>query len=122
MWNRVLGHSRSGLPTLNPKEGPMENTTITIGEMDERVRTAISQARQQLRNDRESLASLDEFARLWNDLSYRLIMSYTGISLMKLVTMENGRSILQLAQSLIPQKGRSLLSLECGKSLSEFSN
>jgi hypothetical protein len=100
----------------------LENTTITIGEMDERVRTAISQARQQLRNDRDSLAKLDELTRLWNDLSYRLIMSYTSISLMKLVTMENGRSILQLAQSLIPQKGLSLLSLECGKSLSEFSN
>jgi hypothetical protein len=100
----------------------MENKTITISEMDERVRIAISQARLQLKTDKESLARLDELSRLWNDLSYRLVMSYTGITLMKLVTMENGRSILQLAQSLIPQKGLSLLSLDCGKSLSEFSN
>lgn len=100
----------------------MENETITIGEMDERVRTVISQARQQLRNDKESLAHLDELSRLWNDLSYRLVMSYTGISLMKLVTTENARSILQLAQSLVPPKGRSLLSMDCGKSLSEFTN
>lgn len=100
----------------------MENKTITISEMDERVRIAISQARLQLKTDKESLARLDELSRLWNDLSYRLVMSYTGITLMKLVTMENGRSILQLARSLIPQKGLSLLSLDCGKSLSEFSN
>ena len=100
----------------------MENKTITIKEMDEQVRTAISQARQQLKTDRESLASLDELTRLWNDLCYRLVMYYTGLSLMRLVEGENARSILQMAHRIIPRNGRSQLSTEIAKSLSGYLN
>jgi hypothetical protein len=57
----------------------VENKTITISEMDEQVRTVISQARQRLETDKECLAALDELTHLWNDLCYRLVMSYTGL-------------------------------------------
>jgi hypothetical protein len=95
----------------------VENKTITIREMDEQVRTAISQARQQLKTDKESLASLDELTRLWNDLCYRLVMCYAGLSLMRLVGEDNARSILQLAHRIIPLKGRSQLPTWFVKSL-----
>jgi len=100
----------------------MTDTNITIIEMDEQVRTAISQARQQLKTDKESLASLDELTRLWNELCYRLVMTYAGLSVMKLVKPENARGMLQIAHSIIPQNGRSQLSTWIVESLISGSN
>lgn len=95
----------------------MGNKTITISEMDEQVRTVISQAREQLKTDEQLLASLDELTLLWNDLHHRLVMTYTGLSLMKLVKMENARSILQIAHKIIPQNGYAQFSTEMAKTL-----
>lgn len=100
----------------------MQNKTVTIREMDEHVRTAISNARQHLKTDKAALASLDELARLWNDLCYRLVMSYTGLSVMMLAKADNALSILQLAHKIIPLRGRIHLSTEIAKSLSGHMN
>lgn len=84
-----------------------EPVNLTIIEMDEQVRAAISQARDQLENDEESLARLNELARLWNESTYRLVMSFAGLSLMRLAKAENAHSILQMANSIIPRTGSS---------------
>lgn len=75
--------------------------TLTIIEMDKQVRAAILQARDQLQNDEGSLERLDELARLWNELCYRLVMSYSGLSLMCLVNAENVQSILEMADRIV---------------------
>jgi hypothetical protein len=69
--------------------------------MDKQVRAAISQARDQLESDEESLERLNELAHLWNESCYHLVMSYTGLSLMCLVNAENVHSILEMAHCIV---------------------
>lgn len=90
--------------------------------MDEEVRAAISQARKQLKTDKASLASLEAWALSWHELCYQLVMSYTGLSLMRLVTEENADSIFQIAHRFIPQKARTRVAVEISKILSAYTN
>jgi hypothetical protein len=119
-WERSLLHHRSwqaeSSKISEQMEGCMESKIITISEMDEQVRSAISQAREQLSTDKECLASLDELICLWNDLCYRLVMTYMGLSLMKLVNVETARSIFQIVHGIIPENGRTQFSKEIAKS------
>jgi hypothetical protein len=85
----------------------MEKEPVTIAQMDESVRAAITQARDSVREDREFQSSLDDLARLWNESCYQVIMLYTGLSLMRLVRAENAHHILQMAQSIIPRDASS---------------
>lgn len=85
----------------------METEPVTISQMDDSVRAAISQARGTVNNDREFLASLDELSSMWNQSCYKLIMLYTGLSLMRLVRAENAHYMLQMAQSMIPDDASS---------------
>jgi len=85
--------------------------TLSIIEMDKQVRAAISQARDQLENDEESLERLNELARLWPESCYHLVMSYTGLSLMCLVNAENVQSILEVAQAIVRRNRASGISV-----------
>jgi len=100
----------------------MKTKAKTIGEMDEEVRAAISQARTLLKTDQACLASLEAWARSWHDVCYQLIMSYTGLSLMRLVTTENAGSIFEIARRFIPQNGRTREAMEISRTLSAYTN
>lgn len=84
----------------------MEKPPVTIIEMDDRVRKAILQAREQLKNDKKSLEILEDLCRIWNRLCYQLIMSYTGLTLMQLVTEENAAEILHMAHKMVGNSPR----------------
>ena len=80
-----------------------EPVTLSIIEMDEQVRETISHARDQLEDDAESLARLNELVSSWTESCYQLMMSYNGLSLMKFIRAENAQSMLDMAQSIIPR-------------------
>jgi hypothetical protein len=82
----------------------MEKKPVTVSDMDELVRVAVSQAREQLKDDHESLASLEHLVRVWNKLCYQLVVSYTGLSLMRLLTAENASSLLEVAHNIMGRK------------------
>ena len=100
----------------------MKTTTKTIGEMDEEVRAAISQARTLLQTDQACLASLEAWSRSWHDLCYQLIMSYTGLSLMRLVTTENAGTIFEIAHRFMPKNERTLQAMEISRTLQAYTN
>lgn len=81
--------------------------TLSIVEMDEQVRAVVSQARGQLENDKDSLERLDELVRLWHESCYRLMMSYTGLSLMRFAKAQYVQSILEMAHNVVPRNGSS---------------
>jgi hypothetical protein len=100
----------------------METTNKTIGEMDKEVRDAIAQARKELKTDKASLDSLEAWARSWHELCYQLVMSYTGLSLMRLVKAENADKLFQIAHRFVPQKARTRIAMEISKILSAYMN
>jgi len=100
----------------------MKTRAKTIGEMDEEVRAAISQARTLLKTDQACLASLEAWSRSWQDLCYQLIMSYTGLSLMRLVTTENAGNIFEIAHRFMPKNGRKQEAMEISRTLQAYTN